>query len=98
MDIIEQMKQEFDKFIKKCEMMLENPIILKEGHLYITRDGRKAFIASIDNGDGIARGCIEVWSKICEWDLDGKCLDNAGKAENVDIVEEFTLYKAKEEQ
>ena len=89
MDIIEQMKQEFDKFIKKYEKMLENPIILKEGHIYMTRDGRKAFIASIDD-EGIARGCIEVWSKICEWDLDGKCLDNAGEAKNVDIVEEFT--------
>lgn len=77
-------------------ILVENPIILKEGHIYITRDGRKAFVASIDNSDGIARGCIEVWNEICEWDLNGKCFDNAGEAKNVDIVEEITGYKVED--
>ena len=63
---------------------VDNPIELKIGKNYKTKDGRKAFISAIH--DEVAHGATEHWAKICKWNINGNGIE---EPENVNIVAEW---------
>ena len=59
------------------------------GKFYKTRDGRKAQIFMLDNGNGMMLGCVhmcETWS-LCMWRSEGDCL--ADEITRSDLMSEW---------
>ncbi len=59
------------------------------GKVYKTRDGRKAQIFMLDNGNGMMLGCVhtcETWSP-CMWRSEGDCL--ADEITRSDLMSEW---------
>lgn len=56
-----------------CYFETEEPFEIKETGLYKTRDGRKAFVSCIINGDfPLVRGIIQGEDVITSWSLSGE--------------------------